>query len=189
VLVQSPTVQSPKSGLRASDLRPWTLDFGPWTPACPVPTCDRRWVTNFVGHLQRGSFFVPAGAIHARKTARAEIRSLHSATKMRFVQDQFLRNPGSDARGVGSDWAGVSILNLSPAKGRQRIAQGFQPWVTRAFLVAPLGLRKENETHPHPRPLSRKGRGEKRKHGRFGIPGLRCAPTWARRSQPVGPQD
>ena len=30
------------------------------------------------------------------KTARAEIRSLHSATKTRFVQDQFPRNPESD---------------------------------------------------------------------------------------------
>jgi hypothetical protein len=31
-LVQGPAVQSPKSGLRTSDFRPWTLDFGPWTP-------------------------------------------------------------------------------------------------------------------------------------------------------------
>ena len=47
---------------------------------------------------RRGSFFVPAGAIRAHKTARVEIRSLHSATKLRFVQDQFPRNPESTSR-------------------------------------------------------------------------------------------
>jgi hypothetical protein len=35
-------------------------------------------------------------ALGAHETARAEIRSLHSATKTRGVQDQFPRNPGSD---------------------------------------------------------------------------------------------
>jgi hypothetical protein len=37
-------VQSPKSGLRASDI----LDLGPWTPRCPVPR-------SAVGHEFRGS--------------------------------------------------------------------------------------------------------------------------------------
>jgi hypothetical protein len=31
-------VQSPKSGLRSSRLRPWTLDLGLWTLTSPVPT-------------------------------------------------------------------------------------------------------------------------------------------------------
>jgi hypothetical protein len=65
----------------------------------------------------------------ARAPSREKSRSLHSATKTRFVQDQFLRNLGLTAR-VGSEWGAAAIPNLSPAKGRQKIAQGFQPWVT-----------------------------------------------------------
>jgi hypothetical protein len=49
VLVQSPPVQSPKSGLRASDLRPWTLDLG-LDRKYPVPTGR-----SAVGHEFGGS--------------------------------------------------------------------------------------------------------------------------------------
>jgi hypothetical protein len=48
---------------------------------------------------------------------------------MQFRQDQFSRNSGLSSR-VRVDSA--SILNLSPAKGHQRIAQGVQ-------LVSTLG--------------------------------------------------
>jgi hypothetical protein len=47
-LVQSPRVESPKSGSRASDLRPWTLDFGlPRVPSRPAIGSGSRisWVT------------------------------------------------------------------------------------------------------------------------------------------------
>jgi hypothetical protein len=60
------------------------------------------------------------------------------------------------------------------------------PW---AIVFRPAGGSGEKTKRtPHPLPLSRKGRGEKKQMGRLGIPGLRCAPTWAIGSQPVGPQ-
>src|ERR1700734_3610842 len=39
-----------------------------------------------------------------------------------------------------------------------------------------------------PDPSSAREEGRREKGGRPGIPGLRCAPTWAIGSQPVGPQ-
>jgi hypothetical protein len=53
--------------VRSGPTRLWTLDLGLWT----------RWV--------------PIADPRARPSARAEIRSLHSATKSQFVQDQFYR--------------------------------------------------------------------------------------------------
>jgi hypothetical protein len=70
------------------------------------------------------------------KTRHAKSRYLHSATKIQICQDQFPQNPGFTTL-VGSEQAAASILNLSPAKGRQRIAQGVQPWVTRATKKSP----------------------------------------------------
>jgi hypothetical protein len=48
VLVQSPAVQSPKSGLRASDLRPWTLDPIEVSRPRSQSRGEGRWVNSLV---------------------------------------------------------------------------------------------------------------------------------------------
>jgi hypothetical protein len=54
------------------------------------------------------------------------VRSLHSVTKTRSVQDQFSWNLELTTR-VGTSGLPHQILNLSPSKERQRIAESFNP--------------------------------------------------------------
>src|SRR5580658_6368459 len=93
--------------------------------------------------------------ISAHATARARIRFFHSATKSRFIQDQFSWNSGFDASLIAllDDWASLTALSGRRNQGPNVLGEEFHvdlnPWgVEVEVVVAKLPVVPKENRQP-----------------------------------------